>query len=125
MTHMHHVDDPLARLDDILSTLPNVRGIMLTTERGEVLASRGRQVTELEELGSFIVGMGQLASRVAAESGSGELRGVLVEASAGHVYVRSVGEDRFLFALCSSATAPGLLVSDLSWCASALEHATH
>jgi predicted regulator of Ras-like GTPase activity (Roadblock/LC7/MglB family) len=104
-------------IDRVLSAMPHLRGVMLTSRRGEVLASRGEDAAALEALGSFVVGLSELAARLVAESGSGEMRSMFVSASEGNVCIQVVDDDRLLFALCGPGAAAGLIAHELAWCA--------
>ncbi len=114
----------LQRIEQTLSAMPHLRGVMLTTTRGEVLSSQGSEIAMLEQLASFVVGLSELSSRLIIESGSGEMESVFLTASQGCVCIQQVGADHLLFALCDESASPGLIAHELAWCAQHL-HTTH
>ncbi|QDG53935.1 roadblock/LC7 domain-containing protein [Persicimonas caeni] len=107
-------------LEEALHRTPDIEGMVLLQAKGEVLAVAGAHTDKRRQLASFAVGVFELSTRLATESGRGDVEFHLMRTDDGHMAIHQVGEDRFLFSLAAAEAPLGLVTHDLGWCADRL-----
>lgn len=107
-------------LEESLNRTPDIEGMILLQAKGDVLAVAGAHTDKLRQLASFAVGIFELSTRLATESGRGDVDFHLMRTDAGHMAIHRVDADRFLFSLAAEDAPLGLVTHDLGWCAERL-----